>query len=176
MVLGLSLAQFTLLHVYVSLLGIGSGLFVVFGLLTSRRLGILTSLFLVTTLLTSLSGFLFPFKGFTPAIALGILSLIALVLAIYALYVRKLGGSWRGVYVVCAMVAYYFNFFVLVAQSFDKIPLLHTFAPSQMSPGFASTQLAVLVVFVLLTIRAYKRFHPAPVASVPAPAPNQLAS
>jgi hypothetical protein len=161
MILGLNLVQFTFLHVFLSLIGIGAGLFIVYGLLTSRRLGILTSLFLVSTVFTSLTGFLYPFNGITPGIILGVLSLIALVLAIVALYVKKLDGSWRATYVVSAMVAYYFNFFVLVAQSFAKVPALHSFAPSQASPGFAFTQSAVLVVFILLTVRAVKKFHPA---------------
>jgi len=160
MMLGFSLAQFTLLHVFVSLVGIAAGLFVVFGLLTSRRLRILTALFFVTTFLTSVTGFMFPFKGVTPAIVLGILSVIALVLAYVALYAKKLAGAWRRIYVGGVMLAFYFNFFVLVTQSFEKVPALHGIAPSQSSPGFGITQLGVLFVFILLTIRAVKRFHP----------------
>jgi hypothetical protein len=161
MILGLSLVQFTYLHVFLSLVGIGAGVFIVFGLLTSRRLSILTTLFLLTTVATSLTGFLFPFNGITPGIILGVLSLIVLVLAIVALYVKKLDGPWRGVYAVSACVAFYFNFFVLIAQSFAKVPALHSFAPTQQSPGFAVTEGVVLLVFILLTIRAYKKFHPA---------------
>ena len=160
MILGLSLVQFTYLHVFMSLIGIGAGIFIIFGLLTSRRLSILTSLFLITTVLTSLTGFLYPFNGMTPGIVLGILSMIALILAIVGLYVRKLAGAWRGIYVVSVIVAFYFNFFVLVAQAFDKVPVLHAVAPSQKSPGFVVTQLAVLLIFILLTARAVKRFHP----------------
>jgi hypothetical protein len=145
MILGLSLVQFTFLHVFLSLVGIGAGVFIIYGLLTSRRLSILTTLFLVSTVFTSLTGFLFPFKGITPGIILGVLSMIALVLAIVALYVKKLAGPWRGTYVVSVLVAYYFNFF----------------APSQASPGFGFTQGAVLLVFILLTARAFKKFHPA---------------
>ena len=160
MILGLSLLQFTYLHVFLSLVGLGAGIFIVYGLLTSRRLSILTSLFLVTTAATSVTGFLFPFNGVTPGIILGILSMIVLVLAIVALYVKKLAGAWRGTYVVTVMLAYYFNFFVLVAQSFAKVPALHSIAPTQASPGFGFTQAAVLVIFILLTIRAFKKFHP----------------
>ncbi len=161
MILDLSLVEFTYLHVFLSLVALGAGVFIVYGLLTSRRLNILTALFLVTTLATSLSGFLFPFKGITPGIILGVLSIIVLVVAIVALYVKKLAGPWRGTYVVAMLVAYYFNFFVLIAQSFDKVQALHSFAPTQSSPGFAFSQSAVLVIFILLTIRAYKKFHPA---------------
>jgi hypothetical protein len=160
MILGLSLEQFTFLHVFLSLVGIGAGIFVIYGLLTSRRLGILTALFLITTVATSLTGFLFPFKGVTPGIILGILSMIVLILAIVALYVKGLAGGWRGTYVVSVCLAYYFNFFVLIAQSFEKVPALHTIAPTQASPGFGITQLAVLLIFILLTIRAFKKFHP----------------
>jgi len=160
MILGLSLVQFTYLHVFMSLIGIGAGIFIIFGLLTSRRLSILTSLFLITTVLTSVTGFLYPFNGMTPGIVLGILSMIVLILAIIGLYVRKLAGAWRGIYVVSVIVAFYFNFFVLVAQAFDKVPVLHAVAPSQKSPGFMITQLAVLLIFILLTVRAVKKFHP----------------
>jgi hypothetical protein len=160
MILGLSLTNFTFLHVFLSLAGIGAGVFVVFGLITSRRLRILTALFFVSTVLTSLTGFLFPFKGVTPGIIVGILSLIALILAIVALYVRKLDGVWRGTYVISVCVAFYFNFFVLVAQSFDKVPALKHAAPTMSSPAFSVTQLVVLVIFILLTVRAVKRFHP----------------
>jgi len=159
MTLGLSLIQFTYLHVFLSLVGIGAGLFVVFGLLTSRRVSILTSLFLVTTVLTSLTGFLFPFHGVTPGIIIGILSIIALVLAIVALYVKKLEGSWRGTYVISVLVAFYFNVFVLIAQSFEKVPALKAVAPTMASPGFGFSQAAVLVIFLLLTVRAFKKFH-----------------
>ena len=161
MILGLSLEQFTYLHVFLSLVGIAAGIFIVFGLLTSRKLPILTALFLVTTVATSLTGFLFPFKGVTPGIILGILSLIVLILAIVALYVGKLAGAWRGTYVISACVAFYFNFFVLIAQSFAKVPALHAIAPTQASPAFGITQLAVLVIFILLTVRSFKKFRPA---------------
>jgi hypothetical protein len=161
MILGLSLAQFTFLHVFLSMIGIGVGIFVIYGLLTSKRLSILTSLFFLTTALASLTGFLFPSKGFTPALSIGFLSLVFLGLAIVGLYVKKLAGSWRSTYVVSVCIAYYLNFFVLVAQAFSKIDLFHTIAPSESSPGYLISQLAVFVVFLLLTIRAVKRFHPA---------------
>jgi hypothetical protein len=161
MILGLSLEQFTYLHVFLSLVGIAAGIFIVYGLLNSRKLPILTALFLVTTAATSLTGFLFPFKGVTPGIILGILSMIVLILAAVALYSGKLAGVWRGTYVISACLAFYFNFFVLIAQSFAKVPALHAIAPSQASPGFGITQLAVLLIFILLTVRAFKKFRPA---------------
>jgi hypothetical protein len=159
MILGLSLVQFTYLHVFLSLVGIGAGIFVVFGLLTSRRLGIITSLFLVTTGLTSVTGFFFPSTTITPGIILGVLSIIAIIMAIVALYVKKLEGPWRAIYVVSACLAFYFNFFVLVAQGFAKVPALNTIAPTMSSPAFGFAQAAVLVIFILLTVRSLKKFH-----------------
>ena len=160
MVLGLNMMQFIYLHAFFSVIGLGAGLFVVIGFVSSKNFSILTSAFLVTTFLTSLTGFLFPWHGFSPGIILGILSVIALALAIFGIYVKKLAGPWRAVYVVSACVALYFNFFVLVAQAFDKVHVLHSIAPSQTSPGFAIAQLAVLVLFILITVRSVQKFHP----------------
>jgi hypothetical protein len=160
MILGLSLAQFTFLHVALSLIGIGAGFFVLFGLLNSLRLRILTALFFLTTVGTSLTGFFFPNKTVTPGIVLGVLSMIALALAIYAQYGKKLAGPWRGTYVVSVCVAFYFNFFVLVAQAFAKVPVLKQVAPTMASPAFGLAQLVLLIIFVLLATRAFKKYHP----------------
>jgi len=165
MILGMSLATFTYLHVAISFIGIAAGLVVLAAMIGNRRLPAVTVLFLVTTALTSLTGFLFPFKGVTPGIVIGILSLIVLLIAIVALYGRGLAGAWRGTYVITASVALYFNFFVFIVQSFEKVPALKAIAPTQASPVFGVTQLVVLAIFVLLTILAYKRFHGAPPAT-----------
>jgi hypothetical protein len=159
MILGLSVSAFTILHVIISLIGIGSGLIVLLGMLGNRGLPGLTALFLITTVLTSLTGFLFPNKTITPGIVLGILSMIALVVAIIARYGRGLAGGWRGAYVVTACLALYFNVFVLFAQLFAKVPALKAIAPTQASPAFGVTQLLVMLVFIVLTIRAFKRFR-----------------
>ena len=161
MILGLSTSAFTLLHVIISLIGILAGLIALLGLLGGKLYRGLTALFLVTTVLTSVTAFLFPFKGVTPGIILGILSMIVLVLAIVALYVGKLAGAWRGTYVISSTLALYFNFFVLIAQSFAKIPALKAIAPTQGSPAFGITQVVVLVVFIVLTVRAFKKFRSA---------------
>jgi uncharacterized membrane protein len=161
MILGLSTAAFTQLHVVLSLVAIAAGLVALLGLLGGKLYRLLTALFLVTTVLTSVTGFLFPFHGMTPGIILGILSIIALLLAIWALYIGKLEGAWRGTYVVTSSLALWFNFFVLIAQSFAKIPALRAIAPSQASPAFGITQAVVLIVFLWLTVRAFKRFHSA---------------
>jgi hypothetical protein len=165
MVLGMSLSTFTLLHVIISLAGIGSGFIVVFGLLSGKRLDGWTAIFLTTTVLTSVTGFMFPFEKLLPSHILGILSLIVLAIAIWARYGKHLAGGWRGTYVVTAAIALYFNCFVAVVQAFAKIPSLHALAPTQTEAPFAIAQLVVLAIFVWLTWRATKRFHPVPVRS-----------
>jgi hypothetical protein len=160
MILGLTTSAFTALHVLISLAGIASGFIAIFGLMKGK-LSRLTSFFLITTILTSLTGFLFPFTGVTPGIVLGILSMILLLVALIALYGQKLAGGWRGTYVIAACVALYFNVFVLFAQLFAKVPALQAVAPTQSSPAFGATQLIVMAVFVYLTIRAFKGFRTA---------------
>jgi len=121
-----------------------------------KRLPAVTMLFLVTTALTSLTGFLFPLKSVTPAVILGILSVLVLLLATIALYGRHLAGAWRGTYVISAVVALYFNFFVLIVQSFQKIPGLHALAPTQSELPFKLAQFITLVVVIAMKI-AWKR-------------------
>ncbi len=160
MLFGMSLSTFTLLHVIISLIGIVTGLIVLYGLLKSRRMDGWTFIFLLTTVLTSVTGFLFPFNGFTPAIAFGILSMILLIAAIAARYAYHLAGSWRWVYVVAAVISLYLNCFVLVVQSFLKIPALHALAPTGSEPPFAILQGIVLVFFLITGFLAVRRFHP----------------
>jgi hypothetical protein len=159
MILGMTTQAFTLFHVILSLAGIGSGFIAILSLVGNRLLRGWTALFLITTALTSITGFLFPFHGVTPGIVLGVLSMIVLLLAVIALYGGKLGGPWRGTYIVNASLALYFNVFVLFAQLFAKVPALKAIAPTQSSPAFGITQLVVLAFFVVLTIRAFKRFR-----------------
>jgi hypothetical protein len=156
------LRAYTIIHTLISLIGIVTGLIVLFGLLAGKRLDGWTKWFLITTVLTSVTGFFFPFHGFTPAIALGIMSLIVLAVAIFARYPRHLAGHWRWIYVVTSVIALYFNVFVLVVQTFEKIPALHAMAPTQTEPPFKLTQLFVLAIFVLLGIIAAIRFRPTP--------------
>jgi hypothetical protein len=165
MILGMSAATYTLLHVLISLVGIGSGLIVMFGFLTGKRLDGLNGVFLVTTVLTSATGFGFPFEHLLPSHKVGILSLVVLAVAIPARYVYHLAGAWRKVYVVAASIALYLNVFVLVVQGFLKVPALKVLAPTQSEPPFLIAQLVVLVVFVGLTILSAKRFHIDPVAT-----------
>ncbi len=156
----MSLAAFTALHVALSLIGIASGFVVLFGMIGAKKLPGVTSLFLITTILTSVTGFMFPYKGFTPGIGIGVLSLIVLLVAIIARYPGRLRGRWRGTWVVTASLALYLNFFVLIVQSFEKVPSLHALAPTQTEGPFKIVQLAVLILFAVLTSIAYVRFRP----------------
>jgi hypothetical protein len=164
MIFGMTLGTYTFLHVLISLVGIGSGLIVMFGLLGGRRLDNWTLLFLVTTALTSVSGFAFPFDHLLPSHKVGILSLVILAAAIPARYLFHLAGSWRWIYVIGAGMALYFNVFVLVVQSFEKVPALKTLAPTQKESPFLIAQVVVLLLFVALIIFATKRFHLEPEA------------
>jgi hypothetical protein len=160
MVLGMSLATFTLVHVAISLIGIASGLIVMERFVRNRALGLSNTIFLVTTIATSATGFLFPFNGFTPAHAVGILSLVILAIALFALYAGNLIGPWRWIYVVTAVIALYLNVFVAVVQAFQKVGRLRALAPTQSEPPFALAQGAVLLLFVIIGIVAIRRFRP----------------
>ena len=160
MVLGMSLANFTLLHVVISLVGIASGFIVVFGMLGGRRLPNWTALFLATTVLTSVTGFLFPFTKLLPSHVVGIISLVVLAIALVALYGFNLTGPWRWIYAVTAVVALYLNTFVLVVQGFLKVPSLHSLAPTQSEPPFVIAQGVVLLAFIALGFFAVRGFHP----------------
>lgn len=168
MILGLSTAAFTQLHVIISLIAILSGIIVLLGMLGAKRMPGLTMLFLVTTALTSLTGFLFPtpldaprvIGSFDPPKVVGLLSLIALALAIVGLYTYRLAGAWRGTYVISAVIALYFNCFVLVVQTFQKVEYFHSLAPTQTEPPFKVAQAALLILFIGLAIAAFRKFKP----------------
>jgi hypothetical protein len=159
MILGMTTSTFTLLHVLISLVGIGSGLVVMYGFLTENRLERWTILFLASTALTSITGFLFPNEHITPGIVVGVLSMIVLVIAAAARYGLRMSGAWRVIYVITAAIALYFNVFVFVVQSFEKVPVLRALAPTQKEPPFAIAQLLVLVAFATLTVMAVRRFR-----------------
>jgi hypothetical protein len=165
MVLGMSLATLTLVHVVISLIAIVAGLIVMFGLLGSKQMPGLTAIFLLFTILTSVTGFLFPFKELLPSHIFGIISLVLLALACIALYVMKLSGVWRPIYVVTAMISLYLNVFVLVIQAFLKVPALQALAPSvppapPSGPVFAVVQGIVFLFFVIVIIGIWRRFRP----------------
>jgi hypothetical protein len=153
------LKTFTLLHVAISLVGIGSGFVVMYGLLTGRRLNGWTALFLASTVATSVTGFGFPFTHFGPPHWIGVISLVVLAVAIIARYALHLAGAWRWLYVICAVLAFYLNVFVGVVQAFQKLSFLKALAPTQSEPPFLLTQLVVLALFVALAIVAAIRFR-----------------
>jgi hypothetical protein len=160
MILGMSVGAFTLLHVVITLVAIGSGLIVVGGMFSSHKLPGATALFLFATTLTSVTGFLFPIHGFTPALGVGIVACIILAFALFALYKERLVGVWRPIYVITAIVSLYLNVFVLVAQSFMKVSGLNALAPTQSELPFAITQGVVLVIFIIIALIAVVRFRP----------------
>ena len=166
MILGMSTATFVMVHVVISLIGIVAGIVVMFAMLGSKRQSGLTAIFLLFTILTSATGFAIPpllSEKLLPSHMIGILSLVLLAVACIALYVMKLAGPWRWIYVVTALVSLYLNVFVLVIQSFLKVPFLHALAPSvpPAEPPFAIVQGIVLVFFVVMIIGAWRRFRPA---------------
>ena len=153
---------YTIIHTLISLVAIFTGIVVVFGMLADSRLDGWTKWFLITAVATTVTGFFFPFHGFTPAIGLGIISLPFLALTIFARYPKQLAGAWRWIYVIGAVICLYFNLFVAVVQSFEKIPAMRAIAPTQIEPPFKLTQLIVLVVSFLLAMVAVIRFRPEP--------------
>jgi hypothetical protein len=165
MILGLSLSTFVTLHVIISLIGIAAGLVVMIGILGSRRMPGWTAVFLLFTILTNATGFLIPpllSEKLLPSHMIGLLSLLLLAIACFALYGQKLSGSWRWIYALTALISLYLNVFVLVIQSFLKLPALHALAPSvpPSEPPFAVAQGIVLVFFIIVIIGAIRRFRP----------------
>ncbi len=161
MILGMSLASFTVLHLIISMIAIALGFVVAGGILASNKLPGWTAWFLILTILTSATGFLFPLTKLLPSHVVAIISLVLLAIAVYALYGKRVAGVWRGGHVVTAMLALWFNVFVLIAQSFQKVALLNVYAPTGSEPPFAITQGIVLIFFVFLIWLGIKRFRPA---------------
>ena len=152
------MSTFTLVHVVISLVGIVSGFVVAYGMLTGKRVAGGTVVFLASTVLTSVTGFLFPFHRFLPSHGVGIVSLVLLAVAIAALYIFHLAGGWRRVYVIAAITALYLNVFVLIIQLFMKVPALESVAPKQTESPFVATQVLCLALFVVLGTLGTKRF------------------
>ncbi len=163
MLLGLSLSAFTTLHVAISLIAIVAGLIVMFGMLGPYHSGGLAGIFLLFTILTSVTGFMFHFNGVTPGIVVGIISCVLLAIACVALYGMKVSGAWRGIYAVTGLLSLYLNVFVLVTQSFLKIPPLHEIAPGNppAGPAFAVVQGIALLFFLGMIVQVWRRYKPA---------------
>lgn len=161
MILGMTLDQFTLFHVVISLIAIVAGIIVMFGMIESKRMAGLTAIFLLFTILTNATGFLFPFTVLLPSHMVGILSLVLLAIAVLVLYAFKLRGAFRWIYVITALISLYFNVFVLIIQGFQKVAFLKALAPTQSEPPFLVAQGACLVLFVIFIYGAVRRFRPA---------------
>ena len=161
MILGLSFQTYTLIHTVISLIGIASGLIALYGMVAGKPLDVWTPIFLASTVLTSVTGFGFPFTQLLPSHVFGIISLVVLAVAIIGLYVFRLSGAWRWIYIAGAVLALYLNCFVGVVQAFVKIPALRALAPTQAEPPFLVAQLLLLVVFIVLGFLAVRRFKPA---------------
>jgi len=160
-ILGMSITTFTVVHVVISLIAIAAGAIACARMLEGRPLDRWSSVFLLFTVLTTVTGFLFPITVFTPAIGVGIVSAVALALALAALHVGRLAGAWRWIYVASALFAFYLNVFVLVVQSFQKIGILNRFAPTGSEPPFAVVQGIALLGFILLGFLVLRRFRSA---------------
>jgi hypothetical protein len=166
MILGMSTSTFTAFHVVLSLIGIVAGLLALYGLLQGKLFAGWTHLFLLTTVLTSLTGYLFPVQHVMPSHIVGAISLLALAIAMVGLYGRQLAGGWRRVYVISATIALYLNCFVLVVQAFEKVPALHALAPNGNEAPFLIAQIVLLAAFVWAGIKAVKNFRADPVQVV----------
>jgi hypothetical protein len=160
MILGMSLQNFTILHVVLSLVAIVTGFIVVIGMMDGKRLPVWTALFLLTTVLTTATGFIFPFGGVTPGIVIGVLSSVLLVCALFALYIRRLTQAWRWIYAVTAVAALYLNVFISIVQAFQKITFFEALAPTQSEPPFLIAQAVALAIVTVLGVIAVMRFRP----------------
>ncbi|MGE0765258.1 MAG: hypothetical protein AB7L90_02230 [Hyphomicrobiaceae bacterium] len=156
----MSTSTFTMVHVVISLVGIVSGIIVAFGMLTGKHLGGLTGIFLATTVLTSVTGFLFKSTSFGASHVFGVISLVLLTLALIALYGRHLNGGWRSIYIATALASLYLNVFVGVVQAFQKIAVFQALAPTQAEMPFIVAQTVVLAIFLIVGWLVPKTFHP----------------
>jgi hypothetical protein len=164
MTFGLSIADFTVLHVVISMLAIFAGFIVVGAMFAGAPLPGWTAFFLLMTILTSLTGFLFPFATVTPAIVVGTIASLILIVALWALYKHGLAGRWRAIYVIAAIASLYLKVFVFIAQSFQKVSFLNPYAPTGSEPPFLIAQVTTLIAFIILGWMAARRFHPSRVA------------
>jgi hypothetical protein len=160
MILGVSTATFLQIHVALSLIGIVTGLVSVLAMIQGKYLRGWTTLFLATNVLTSATGFPLPPFGLDPPRIVGCIALVMLALAVTGLYAFRLAAAWRWIYVVTATIALYFNCFVAVVQTFQKIDFFHALAPTQQEPAFAIAQLVVLALFIVIGVLGVKRFRP----------------
>jgi hypothetical protein len=156
----MGLLVLTLVHTGISLVAIVAGFVVLAAMFRSERASTWTSVFLWTTILTSVTGFFFPFADVKPSHLFGVISLLVVPLAVAGWYRFGLAGRWRATYVISSLVALYLNTFVLIAQAFQKVPFLTPLAPTQSEPPFAVAQLALLAFMLWAGVKAVRSFHP----------------
>jgi len=152
------MSTLTMVHVSLSLIGIATGFLVIFQMIGGKALGGLNTIFLVSTILTSVTGFFFPITKITPGLVIGAISLVVLAIALFALYSKKLAGGWRTFYVVTAVIAQFFNVLVLIVQSFMKIRVLHAMAPTGEEAIVKIVQVCALVLLIVLGVIAARKF------------------
>jgi hypothetical protein len=160
------MTPFTLFHVAISLIGILTGLIVLYGMLRGERMDGMTAIFLLTTILTSVTGFMFPFHKLLPSHILGVISLVLLAFAVAGRYAFHLNGAWRRIYAVSAVLSLWLNVFVFVSQLFQKVPALHPLAPTGSEPPFLIAETLVMIIFIALAVLAAKKFRSG--AAIPA--------
>jgi hypothetical protein len=161
MVFGIALHSFVFFHTLITLVAIASGLVMLFGMLGSRAMPAVHAVFLLFSVLTAITGFMIQITPSTPAVKLGVILSVVLIVALAARYVFRMAGTWRWIYAAAAVLSLYLNCFVLVVQAFLKVPALHALAPAGSGPVFGGVQGAVLLFFVVTGFLATRRFHPA---------------
>lgn len=156
----LGLTPFTWFHVLLSLAMLVAGLVVAKDLLHSRITTSWMAIFLVTGVLTSATGFGFPFTRFIESHYVGLISLVVLGAAILGLYVFRLAGPWRWIFALGVVIAFYFDALVAIAQLFRKVPALGAPTATNELP-FVAAQVALLAIFIWLGVSIVRRFRPA---------------
>ena len=153
------LTALTWFHTALSVIALIAGCVVLRDLLRSKAPDGWTTVFLITAISTSVTGFLFPFTTFGPSHWVGVFSLIVLALALFGAYVYAFAGPWGRIYAASMVAAQYFLVFVLIAQAFMKVPMLHAAAPTLSEPPFAIAQVIALVLFAGIAIAAARTYR-----------------
>lgn len=147
-------------HTIISFVAILTGIFVVARLVGGSLPPLWTEFFLATAIVTSATGFLFPFSQVLPSHVVGAVALVVLAATLVAQYVFHFAGPWRATYAIGLVASLYLLLFVLIAQAFMKIAALNRLAPTQGEPPFAIAQAILLAVCIFIGWRALRAFHP----------------
>jgi len=147
-------------HTLISFAAILAGLVVILRVMSGSLPALWTEVFLVTAVITSVTGFLFPFGQLLPSHIVGGIALVVLAATLLAQYVFHFVGPWRAIYAIGLVASLYLLLFVLIAQAFMKIEVLHRLAPTQSEAPFAIAQVLLLAVMLWVGMRALRAFHP----------------